>query len=231
MPLRTVDGVLADPDSIAPVVADSPVATVTREVISPVRISETELAPGTVVAAVLASANRPNFVCPRVRGLGEQARMLNMWVPMPPPGGTRSTCGVVKIKRLIGMVLAAVCMIASMVVASGPAAADTNCGSGVNDVFLANVREATATAGGRTVTVKLVNQRVSDHSFARITLNYRSGDLTWVDRSYDGGRTWTQCGPFNRAYSNDLSNLNNWMRACARFNGHSFCTGWYRDTD
>jgi hypothetical protein len=112
------------------------------------------------------------------------------------------------------------------------AVAAPNCGSWPgNGLADHDVKTLTATVSGRTVKVALVNQRLSDHSFSAVRSGYRSGDQTWVDRSYDGGSTWAQCGPFNSQFSNDLSNLGNWMRACVRFNGASFCTGWYLDND
>ncbi|MEU3984538.1 hypothetical protein AB0F77_31480 [Streptomyces sp. NPDC026672] len=80
-------------------------------------------------------------------------------------------------------------------------------------------------------TVVLLTGRWSDHSYAYIKSGYNSDDLVWVDRSYDGGTNWSQCGPFKRRSSNDLLNEGNWMRACMRVTSaaHSFCTGWYYD--
>lgn len=108
----------------------------------------------------------------------------------------------------------------------------TSCGSWPGNGWAGHdVRPHAAHAGGRTVTFALVNQRWSDHSFSAIRSGYRSGDLTWVDRSYDTGAHGTQCGPINSRFSNDLSNLHNWMRACVRFKSTSFCTSWYYDKD
>ncbi|MEU7745534.1 hypothetical protein [Nonomuraea sp. NPDC049158] len=130
-------------------------------------------------------------------------------------------------------ILVAALLVLPLLAATGPsAAADTNCGSWPgNGIADHDVRTRTISHGGRTVKIALVNQRLSDHSFAAARSGYRSGDQTWVDRSYDGGVTWTQCGPFSAKFSNDLSNLHNSMRACVRFNGESFCTDWYYDKD
>ncbi|MET7383556.1 hypothetical protein ABZT08_33015 [Streptomyces sp. NPDC005526] len=137
------------------------------------------------------------------------------------------------IRRRIGVVVAGASIALPLLVVAAPAAtANTNCGSWPgNGIADHDVRTRTVTHGGRTVKIALVNQRLSDHSFAAIRSGYRNGDQTWVDRSSDGGRNWTQCGPFNRKFSNDLKNLHYSMRACARFNGASFCTGWYYDKD
>ncbi|MEZ0075299.1 hypothetical protein [Planotetraspora sp. GP83] len=130
---------------------------------------------------------------------------------------------------LAGAVLAVPLLVA---VGSSAAVADTNCGSWPgNGIADHDVKTRTVTQGGRTVTFALVNQRLSDHSFSAFRSGYKSGDQSWVDRSYDGGVHWTQCGPFNSKFSNDLSNLHNWMRACVRFNAASFCTDWYYDKD
>ena len=108
---------------------------------------------------------------------------------------------------------------------------DTNCGSWPgNGIADHDVKTRRVTHGGRTVRFALVNQRLSDHSFAAFRDGYRDGDQSWVDRSYDGGANWVQCGPFSRKFSNDLLNYHNWMRACVRFNGASFCTDWHYDT-
>ncbi|MER7815327.1 hypothetical protein QRN89_34965 [Streptomyces chengbuensis] len=137
------------------------------------------------------------------------------------------------IPRRTGAIAVGASLTLSLLVVGAPSAtADTNCGSWPgNGIAHHDVKTRTVTHGGRTVKIALVNQRLSDHSFAAIRSGYRSGDQTWVDRSTDGGKNWTQCGPFNRQFSNDLNNLHYSMRACARFNGASFCTGWYYDND
>lgn len=111
------------------------------------------------------------------------------------------------------------------------APASASCGSWPgNGIADHDVKSRTVVYSGRTVKFALVNQRLSDHSFAAFRSGYRAGDLSWVDRSYDGGATWTQCGPFSSRFSNDLNNFHNWMRACVRFSGSSFCTAWHYDT-
>ncbi|MDP9843380.1 hypothetical protein [Streptosporangium lutulentum] len=129
-------------------------------------------------------------------------------------------------------VLAGALLALPVLAVTAPAAsADTNCGSFPgNSIANHDVISRTVTHGGRTVRVALVNQRLSDHSFAAVRSGYRSGDQTWVDRSSDGGANWTQCGPFNNIFSNDLLHKGYHMRACVRFNGASFCTGWKSDS-
>jgi hypothetical protein len=127
--------------------------------------------------------------------------------------------------------LAAALLALPMLALTAPAAAaDTNCGSYPgNSIANHDVKSRTVTHAGRTVEIALVNQRLSDHSFAAVRSGYRNGDQTWVDRSRDGGATWTQCGPFNNIFSNDLLNVGYSMRACVRFSGASFCTGWHTE--
>ncbi|KAI8904561.1 hypothetical protein DFJ77DRAFT_243756 [Powellomyces hirtus] len=109
----------------------------------------------------------------------------------------------------------------------------TNCGSGPGtptDFLMPKVCDALAKNGQRTATIQLRNQRTSDHSFAYISKNYKSGDRVWVDRSTDDGKTWTQCGPFNGKISNDLSNKGYSMRACMDMvDGGHVCTPWYKE--
>ncbi|GLW12806.1 hypothetical protein Misp01_79340 [Microtetraspora sp. NBRC 13810] len=135
------------------------------------------------------------------------------------------------IRRRGVAVLAGALLALPMLALTAPAAsADTNCGSWPgNSIANHDVTSRTITHGGRTVKIALVNQRLSDHSFAAVRDGYKDGDQTWVDRSSNGGASWTQCGPFNNKFSNDLLNEGYHMRACVRFNGASFCTGWYFD--
>ncbi|MEU9887909.1 hypothetical protein [Sphaerisporangium sp. NPDC051011] len=134
-------------------------------------------------------------------------------------------------RRTAAVIAAASLALPALAFTASPAAADTNCGSWPgNGIADHDIETRTVSAGGRTVTFALVNQRFSDHSFSAFRSGYQSGDQTWVDRSYDGGTTWSQCGPFNSKFSNDLNNYHNWMRACVRFNGSSFCTPWHYDT-
>jgi len=119
-----------------------------------------------------------------------------------------------------------------------PASAGTDCGSSNTGWFPYDVRTRVITVNQyqwneRTVKLNLVNDQVSDHSYANVSWAYRSGDAVWVDRSYDGGSSWTQCGPFYRSYSNTLRNVGNWMRACWRPHDYpqSYCTSWYYDQD
>lgn len=126
-----------------------------------------------------------------------------------------------------------------LVVFAGPSAvADTGCGSSNTGWFPYDVRTDVIIVNQnqhneRAVELNLTNDQVSDHSYASIGYGYKSGDQTWVDRSYNGGRTWTQCGPFTRSYSNTLSNIGNSMRACWRPVDYpqSYCTAWYYDKD
>ncbi|GAA1260214.1 hypothetical protein GCM10009677_09310 [Sphaerisporangium rubeum] len=121
---------------------------------------------------------------------------------------------------------------------ASPAAADTNCGSSNTGWFPYDVRSRVVIvnqyqSSERAVKLNLTNDQVSDHSYSSFSYGYKSGDQTWVDRSYDGGSTWTQCGPFTRNYSNTLKNVGNWMRACFRPVDYpqSYCTTWYYDND
>ncbi|MFM9616071.1 hypothetical protein ACSCBZ_19775 [Streptomyces niveiscabiei] len=96
-------------------------------------------------------------------------------------------------------------------------------------------------------TIELRNASLLDiHSKARL-LNYRSGDLVWIDRSlrtmpltpkypgdnqvrgYGGG--WKQCGPFGRSESNVVRSWHFAVRACFRPAGGptSECGPWYID--
>lgn len=143
-------------------------------------------------------------------------------------------------KKILSTTAVAVVGAAGLVITAPVAHAGTNCGTPFDGFDVSEVvREATRThdtdAGRRTVTVRLINGRVFDESHATITSGYKSGDLVWVDRSYNGGSTWSQCGPFKSPTTNELKNLKNWMRACmaTKKNGvsNSFCTSWYYDAD
>ncbi|MCG5216144.1 hypothetical protein [Streptosporangium sp. KLBMP 9127] len=76
----------------------------------------------------------------------------------------------------------------------------------------------------------------ADWSYAHIVGFTIPGDRVWVDRSTNGKKTWTQCGPFSRSWSNMLSNRGAWMRACldikvrpwSKTRKHK-CTEWYND--
>ncbi|KAI8815795.1 uncharacterized protein EV422DRAFT_572494 [Fimicolochytrium jonesii] len=87
----------------------------------------------------------------------------------------------------------------------------TNCGSGAGwptDTLMPKVCDALAMNGKRTATIQLRNQRTSDHSFAYISKNYKSGDRI----------------------SNDLSNKGYSMRACMDMvDGGFVCTAWYKE--
>ncbi|WNG51622.1 hypothetical protein F0U60_51500 [Archangium minus] len=139
--------------------------------------------------------------------------------------------------RRLAAVLPGVLLLASTVLivfGTMPAAAATNCGSSNTGWFPYEVRiRVVRLRTGRTVRLNLVNDQVSDHSYATLWWDYRKGDKVWVDRSFDGGVSWSQCGPFNRDWSNTLRNVGNWMRACfwAHDTHESFCTDWYYDKD
>ncbi|WP_061290490.1 hypothetical protein [Herbidospora cretacea] len=135
-----------------------------------------------------------------------------------------------KVTWRTGAVIVAAFTAIPIITVSSPAAADTNCGSWPgNGIAHHDIASRSATVSGRTVKVALVNHRISDHSFAAIRSGYRSGDQTWIDRSKDKA-SWTQCGPFSSQFSNDQLHKGYWMRACARFNGYSFCTDWKQDS-
>ncbi|GII96482.1 hypothetical protein [Sinosporangium siamense] len=145
-----------------------------------------------------------------------------------------------KREKTLAAIVGAVVGAAGLAITAPAAHAGPNCGTPHNGFDVsAVVRQATRThdtdAGRRTVTVRLLNGRAFDESRATISSGYRRSDLVWVDRSYNGGATWTQCGPFNSRTSNELKNLGNWMRACmaTKKNGvsNSFCTSWYYDAD
>ncbi|ARQ68876.1 glycosyl hydrolase [Streptomyces marincola] len=60
------------------------------------------------------------------------------------------------------------------------------------------------------------------------------GDLVWVDRSFDGGRTWEQLDPtpINRGgsnYTDAYDNRGNLMRACGKAGNYPdvACTTWW----
>ncbi|GIH73709.1 hypothetical protein [Planobispora longispora] len=93
--------------------------------------------------------------------------------------------------------------------------------------------------GWRQVTVELrqagiFGGSVKDRSYAQMK-GHRSGDLTWVDRSGDGGSTWAQCGLGNRAKSPAYKHRYMTMRACMAVwkSGVSktYCTYWHYDAD
>jgi hypothetical protein len=138
--------------------------------------------------------------------------------------------------KLLG--IAAVAIVAGSLVVVAPAHAGKGCGTPFEGFDITSaLRAARQTQetdqGTRTVMVRLVNGRIFDESFAAISAGYRPGDLVWVDRSFDGGRTWSTCGPFDAPTSNEQSNLGNWMRACmaTKLNGvaQGFCSKWYYD--
>lgn len=73
--------------------------------------------------------------------------------------------------------------------------------------------------------------------WARIVGNSKKGDGVWMDVSKDGGKTWTQCGPFlvtkdggkpysMAYYTSSSSSL--MFRACGRaFPAYSVCGPWW----
>ncbi|MHC3474991.1 hypothetical protein ACYF6T_40815 [Streptomyces sp. 7R007] len=73
-----------------------------------------------------------------------------------------------------------------------------------------------------------------DCTWGRIS-NARLGDLVWVDRSSDGGRTWTQLSitrvtSGTSAFTGAWTNAGTWMRACIsvpNISGAKCTPGWY----
>nr|WP_236058140.1 DUF2690 domain-containing protein [Streptomyces sabulosicollis] len=60
------------------------------------------------------------------------------------------------------------------------------------------------------------------------------GDLVWVDRSYDGGRTWnqlsvTKINTGGSNYTDAFNNKGNLMRACGKASNYPdvACTTWW----
>ncbi len=109
-------------------------------------------------------------------------------------------------------------------------AGTTNCGSlvGFADVDVL-VRSASG-AGGRRVF--LITGRIFDEDHASIQGPTQSTDRTWIDRRRVGSSTWTQCGPFNRPVSNEISNpRGSETRACMDYlvsgRRQARCTSWY----
>lgn len=107
----------------------------------------------------------------------------------------------------------------------------TNCGRWPSGTFTAPVRDQWFSMGGVSYRLQLINDRRSDWSYALIVepKTFPTNTLVWVDRSSDGGKTWTQCGPFPGTMSNELYNIGYHMRACMRASGVSKCTTWYKD--
>ncbi|WP_375507279.1 hypothetical protein [uncultured Nostoc sp.] len=73
------------------------------------------------------------------------------------------------------------------------------------------------------------------YGWARMA-NNQNGDHIWMDFSQDGGRTWKQCGPWTRQYSEAVTtsrDRNQVFRACGTVSINIFsrsevkCTTWF----
>jgi hypothetical protein len=87
------------------------------------------------------------------------------------------------------------------------------------------------TWGGRKIELRANTSQVC--AWGRIT-SAGVGDLVWVDRSYDGGRTWQQLGITQVAWGNSVytpayNDVGRVMRACAKtiVDPDVVCTGWW----
>ncbi|GAB6902538.1 hypothetical protein [Kineosporia succinea] len=110
------------------------------------------------------------------------------------------------------------------------AAGTTNCGTTANG-FDHHVVARSRTVGGHTI--QLWTGAGFDEDFAKIAAGYRSGDRVWIDKRKTGASTWTQCGPFSRISSNEISNPDSrtQTRACFDYvtggSRKAYCTEWY----
>jgi hypothetical protein len=84
---------------------------------------------------------------------------------------------------------------------------------------------------GRTIELRAT----SNQACAWGRISYGSvGDLVWVDRSYDGGRSWTQLSVTRintgrDAFTEPWNDVNKVMRACGKAGNRSevACTVWW----
>ncbi|WP_186001599.1 hypothetical protein [Streptomyces sp. IB201691-2A2] len=96
-------------------------------------------------------------------------------------------------------------------------------------------------AYGRVIELRHAPEIYSDPSidepnctWGRIS-NARVGDLVWVDKSWDGGRTWSQLSitrvtSGTSAYTGAWTNAGTWMRACIsvpNVSGAKCTPGWW----
>ncbi|SFE06151.1 Glycosyl hydrolase family 76 [Actinacidiphila alni] len=163
--------------------------------------------------------------------------------PTPQPAATARPR-----RRVVPAALGVLALIGS-VVGLAPAARAAN--SSVCDIYCdardpshatSDRSAVTATSNGRTITLHLSDNDVM--GWASIDSS-STGDELWLDRSYDGGRswddgsklgdTWTPTG--SAGWRSQMYNVDDWnnagvgaLRACARTNGASItvCTGWAR---
>lgn len=108
-----------------------------------------------------------------------------------------------------------------------------------------NIRSISPTlvneGGSRQVTLKLMNERVSDWSHARLGGQTRPGDKAWVERSSSSSGPWTQCPKQDVTYSGqeiwttEANNVGYYMRACLQYPVYGYwstlCTDSYYDSD
>lgn len=101
-----------------------------------------------------------------------------------------------------------------------------------------NARAARAMVipGGRYDTLMYGNINGIQHAWSQYDGNTRTGEHGWMDVSWDGGRTWLQCGPFRVEYdgqtvrskafrtSNDPKVK---VRSCDDADGSIACTSWW----
>ncbi|WP_227024955.1 glycoside hydrolase family 76 protein [Streptomyces tsukubensis] len=166
----------------------------------------------------------------------------------PPSGRTRGHLG----RRVLGSGagIALACLLATRFAPALPAAAAEQ--AAVCDIRCDAQDPATATSDRTPVTTTLYGRTVSLHLSDNDVMGWASidggqaGDEVWLDRSFDGGKSWssgsrlgaTKIPSGSTAWRSQMYNVDDWnnagvgaLRACARAGDRAeiACTGWARN--
>jgi hypothetical protein len=129
-----------------------------------------------------------------------------------------------KTSKVRGVLMAAVLSVPVVILSSPPAHAITCMSQAAIDSNV-TVRNSTPTVADgsatRTVRLRLFTQRISDRSYAVLSLQTRAGDRIWVERATSSSGPWERCAttvvPVNGQSIYSYYGVDNnyaWVRGC-----------------